>query len=158
KKVCLRINGLVFVNGQEKPPRPITVTVNLSQNLSFGAFSQGNTGGSVIIYPNGSRSSTGDIILLNLGFSFSTALYDVVGNPGTIISILNGSNTTLTGSNGGSMILTIGDSSPSSPFILTTIFPIATQVSIGGTLTVGNPLANPPGNYSGTFDVTFVQE
>jgi hypothetical protein len=29
---------------------------------------------------------------------------------------------------------------------------------IGGTITVGNTLANPPGDYTGQFFVTFIQE
>jgi hypothetical protein len=93
-----------------------------------------------------------------MGYTFSTGLYDVVANPGTLISILNGPDALLTGSNGGSMLLHIGESNPPSPFILTTTPPNATQIRIGGILTVGNPLSNPPGNYGGTFDVTLVQE
>lgn len=143
---------------QELPPRPITVTVNMSQNLAFGAFYHFNTGGSVIINSDGSRSSTGDVVLLNLGYVYSTGLYDIVGNPGTLVSILNGPDAILTGSSGGSMTLQIGNTDPSNPFIITTLPPASTQLRIGGTLLVGNPLANPPGNYSGTFDVTFVQE
>ncbi len=154
--LCIINTGIV--HGQEMPPRPIDVTVNLSQNLNFGAFYHGNVGGSVIIYNDGSRSSSGDIVLLTMGYTFSTGLYDVVANPGTLVSILNGSNAILTGSNGGSMILQIGESDPLSPFIITTIPPASTQVRIGGILYVGNPITNPPGNYGGTFDVTFVQE
>lgn len=146
------------VLGQELPPRPIAVTVNVSQNLAFGAFYHGSSGGSVIIYPDGSRSSTGDIILLGLGYSFSAGLYDVTGNAGTLISILNGVNATLTGSNGGSMTLSLGDTNPLSPFILNIIYPSTMQFTIGATLHVGNNLANPPGQYTGTFDVTFIQE
>lgn len=163
--INLLVSGIIFMiaatftaNGQEPPPRPMTVTVNLSQNLSFGAFYQGGVGGSVIIFSNGSRSSTGDVVLLNLGYSFSTGLYDVVANPGTLVSILNGADAILTGSNGGSLTLKIGSSFPASPFIITTMPPASTQLRIGGTLIVGNPLANPPGNFSGTFNVTFVQE
>jgi hypothetical protein len=146
------------VYGQEPPPRPMIVTVNLSQNLSFGAFYQGATGGSVIIFPNGSRSSTGDVVLLNMGYSFSTGLYDIVANAGTLVAILNGPDAILSGSNGGSLTLKIGTSSPATPFIVTTSPPSSTQLRIGGTLLVGTPLANPPGNFSGTFNVTFVQE
>ncbi|MDX2443529.1 MAG: DUF4402 domain-containing protein [Bacteroidales bacterium] len=142
----------------ELPPRPLSVTVNLSQNLSFGAFYHFNTGGSVIINSDGSRSSTGDVVLLNMGYTFSAGLYDLVGNPGTLVSILNGPDAILIGSNGGSMTLQIGDTEPTSPFIITTLSPASTQLRIGGTLIVGNPLANPPGNYNGTFDITFVQE
>lgn len=148
----------IIVHGQELPPRPLSVTVNLSQNLNFGAFYQGNVGGSVIIYSDGARSSTGDIVLLTMGYSFSTGLYDVLANPGTLISILNGPDAILTGSNGGSMILQIGETNPSNPFVVTTIPPATTQLRVGGVLIVGNPILNPPGNYGGTFDLTFVQE
>jgi len=154
----LLISTSLMVYGQENPPRPITVTVSLVQNLSFGAFYHYNTGGTVVIYPDGSRSSSGDVVLLGLGFPVSTGLYDVVGNPGTLVSILNGPNAILTGSGGGTLTLQIGASDPTSPFVITTSPPFSTQLRIGGTLIVGNPLANPPGNYSGTFDVTFIQE
>ncbi len=146
------------VQGQEKPPRPLTVTVDLSQNLSFGAFYHGNVGGSVIVYSDGSRSSTGDVVLLTMGYTFSAGLYEIVANPGTIVSILKGPDVSLTGSNGGTMTLHLGDTDPSSPFIVTTTPPASTQLRIGGTLYVGNSLMNPAGNYGGTFDVTLVQE
>lgn len=154
----LCIMATSIIHGQELPPRPITVTVSLSQNLNFGAFYHGTIGGSVIIYESGARSSTGDIVLLTMGYSFSTGLYDVVANPGTVVSILNGPDAILTGSNGGTMILQLGETNPSSPFIITTMPPSATQLRIGGTLIVGNPLLNPAGNYGGTFDITLVQE
>ena len=141
---------------QEPPPRPVEVTV--VQNLGFGAFAQGAIGGSVIINSAGLRSSSGDIILLNLGYIFAAASYRLVANAGTVISILNGPNVSLPGSNGGSMTLQIGASDPVSPFVIMTVPPAFTLMNVGGTLTVGNPGANPPGNYSGTFDITFIQE
>lgn len=146
----------VKVYGQEKPPRPITVTVHLVQNLSFGTFYQGSTGGSVIISPTGSRSSTGDIVLLT--GAFSEGLFDVVGNPGTIVSLLDGPDGTLNGSNGGTLTVNIRNTDMLHPFIITTVPPSATVLSIGGTLYVGTPPGNPPGIYSGTFTLTFVQE
>ena len=156
--VVLILSCNLRLGAQELPPRPITVTVNMSQNLAFGAFYHFNTGGTVTINSDGSRSSTGDVVLLNLGFSYSTGLYDLVGNPGTLVSILKGPDAVLPGSNGGSMTLKIGDTDPVSPFIITIMPPAVTQLRIGGTLIVGSPLSNPPGNYSGTFDITFVQE
>jgi hypothetical protein len=144
------------LKAQEPPPRPITVTV--TQNLSFGAFTHGAVGGTVIINADASRNATGDVILLNMGYLYSTALYQIVANPGTVVSILNGLDVPLAGSNGGSMILHIGASSPASPFVTNAIPPLTTPLNIGGTLTVGNSAANPPGNYNGTFDVTFVQQ
>lgn len=146
------------VYGQERPPRPIAVTVSLVQNLNFGAFCQGNSGGTVIIYPDGSRSSTGDVILLNQGFSFSSGLFDVTANPGTRVTILTSPDALLTSSSGKTMTLKIGDSDPSSPFIITTNPPSTSELKIGGTLIVGSPLANPPGNYTGSFNITLIQE
>jgi hypothetical protein len=155
--ILLLLIPMVDILGQEPPPRPITVTVT-PQNLSFGAFSHGPAGGTVSIDPDGSRTSTGSIVLLFLGYSFSAAMYEITANPGTVVSILNGPDVSLPGSNGGSMSLHIGNSSPISPFVTTAIPPATTLLYIGGTLTVGNAIANPPGNYSGTFNITFVQE
>jgi hypothetical protein len=162
-EVLLILVSLIFLAiltqeavAQEPPPRPVEVTV--SQNLGFGAFSHGASGGTVIISSSGSRSATGTVIPLNLGFSFNAAVFRLVGNQGTLITILNGSPAVLPGSNGGSMTMTLGISDPASPFVITANPPAFTIMNIGGTLTVGNSASNPPGNYSGTFDITFIQE
>lgn len=145
-------------HAQPPPPRPLTIYVNPAQGLIFGAFFQGPTGGTVIIYPDGSRAVTGDLVQANLGYPFSPAIFEVDANPGTAISILNGPDAILTGSNGGSITLRIGSASTGPLFITSAIPPDRTQVRIGGTLTIGNRLANPAGAYSGSFSVTFIQE
>jgi hypothetical protein len=142
------------VIGQEPPPRPAVVTAT-AQGLSFGTFSQGATGGTVIVPANGSRNATGDVILLNMNPVYSPAIFDVVGNPGTMLSILVWPAAVLTGP--GSMTLQINTIYPS-PFIITTTPPLSTLMYIGGVLTVLSPGSNPPGVYSGTFNITFVQE
>jgi len=146
-----------LAKAQEPPPRPVVINVT-AQTLSFGAFAHGAVGGTVSISSGGIRSSTGDVILLSLGYPFSTTLYEVIANPGTIISILNGPNVSLPGSNGGSITLTIGASDPVSPFVTSTPPPLPTYLNIGGTISIGNTAANPPGDYSGTYDITFVQQ
>lgn len=146
------------VSAQVLPPRPISVYVNPAQPLNFGAFFQGPLGGSVVVYPAGSRSVTGDVVQASLGYSFTPALFEVEGLPGTLVTILNGPDVTLTGSNGGTMTLRVGASDPGSPFIITTTPPLRTVVNVGGTLTVGTPSANPPGTYSGTFNITFIEQ
>jgi hypothetical protein len=143
---------------QEPPPRPISVYVNPAQGLIFGAFFQGITGGTVIIHPDGSRTVSGSIVQANLGFPFSPAIFEVDANPGTLISIMNGPDVLLSGSNGGTLSLHIGPASTGTPFVATSTSPARTLVRIGGTLTVGAPPANPAGSYSGTFSVTFIQE
>jgi hypothetical protein len=141
------------VLAQEPPPRPINVTV--TTNLSFGAFYHGAVGGTITVNPNGSRLATGDVVLLILGYPFSAAVYRITGPPGTMVSLLNGPDVFLTGSRGGSLRLHIGSSDPASPFFT---IPGPLLLNVGGTLTVRNTGLNPPGSYSGTFDITFVQE
>lgn len=151
---CISLQSIA----QEAPPRPIVVYVNPAQGLNFGSFTQGISGGSVIIYPTGVRSTTGDVLQLSSGIPFSPAIFEVEANVGTVVSILNGPNIQLSGSNGGSMTLQLGSSNTGSPFIANVAPPGRTEVRIGGTLYVGSPLANPGGEYSGTFMVTFIQE
>jgi len=148
----------IQVKAQEQPPRPIAVYVSPVQGLSFGSMILGPTGGTVIVYPDGTRSSTGDVILGNFGFTWSPALFEIEANRGTLINILNGPNVVLTGSNGGTMSMEIGGSDPVAPFAITLTYPTRTFVRIGGTLTVGTSASNPEGSYSGTFQVTFIQE
>lgn len=171
KKQCiiktLLVVGLGFISifsfGQTDPTDTIPgdpggLTVYTVQNMSFGAFTNGSTGGTVSISTNGTRSVTGNVVLLNLGTQYFQAIFDIDAPQGSIVSILNGSDATLTGSNGGSMSMQIGGSDPPSPFITVVSQPARTQVNIGGLLTVGSSAANPPGTYTGTFYITFNQE
>jgi len=139
---------------QEPPPNPIQVTVT-AQVLSFGAFSNGSAG-SVTVTPGGMRSSV-NVILLNLNILFSPALFEIAGDNGTLVTIVNGPNVPLTRSGGGyTMNLAIGASIPASPFIIT-VPPAHIDCYIGGTITVGNTTTNPTGSYSGEFEITFAQ-
>ena len=140
------------------PPDPGAITVYIVQNISFGAFSIGAAGGTVTIATNGARSVTGDVVALNLGTAYYQAMFDIDGPQGAIVSMLNGPDAILTGSNGGSLSMRIGNTDPNSPFIITVISPVRTTVNIGGVLTVGTTAANPPGTYNGTFYITFNQE
>jgi len=139
---------------QEKPPKPLQVST--VQNLSFGAFIQGNIGGKVIIDPQGSRSVTGDLIPANMGYSYYPAIFQVDAIPGYVIAIVFGSDVTLTGNHGGTLLLHVDTALPHSPFINPNSG--STPVRVGGTLTVGNSIANPAGDYIGTFSITFVQQ
>jgi hypothetical protein len=128
-------------------------SVTTIQNLGFGAFSNGASGGTITVTSFGDRTSTGSVTLLNLGQPYSQALFDVVAPPGTIISITNGPDATLTGSNGGTMSLQLGVSDPASPIAADPSG--TTRISLGGTLTIGNTATSPPGSYTGTFYITF---
>ncbi len=146
------------VMAQEDPPRPVIVTFNPAQPLAFGAFTPGLSGGTVTVWPDGTRSSTGDVILLNMAYLFTPAMFYVKANPGTVLSVLINPPVTLTGNNGGTMTLQTGGTLPASPFVTSLPWPQLTTVLLGGTLTAGNIGANPAGSYTGNFNVTFVQE
>lgn len=158
----LMTGSLVFllwvqaIHAQEEPPRPIAIYT--AQNLSFGAFFQGVSGGTVTVDYDGVRTVTGDIIPASLGYSFYPLIVDVDAEPGVLITILNGPDATLTGSNGGTLTVHLESANTGSPFINTVSPPSRLQVRIGATLTVGNPAANPAGSYSGSVYVTFIQE
>lgn len=155
--VCVTLIG--YESGaQPFPPHPIAVYSYPEQGLQFGAFTQGVLGGTVTVSPSGFRTVTGDVIQLSLGHTFSAAFFEVEGEPGTRVQIVKGPDVILTSNTGGTLSLHLGDTDPASPFIINVTPPSRMQVRLGGTLTVGNPLLNPPGTYNGTFIVTFIQE
>src|SRR5690606_17895677 len=113
--ICMAIAALISIepaSAQQLPPRPLSVYVNPTQPLSFGAFYQGQLGGSVIVDPNRSRSLSGDVVGASLGYCCSPALFEGEGLHGTLVSILNGPDVQLPGSNGGTMTLRIGTAQP----------------------------------------------
>ena len=155
---CLLVGLMAFAQraqGQEKPPRPVTVDVSTAQHLSFGSFIQSGTNGTVTVDFNGFRTATGNIILPNINSIVTPALFIVDAEPGTLITIVNGPPATLSGSNGGIISLELGDASTGNPFITRSQY---TDVFIGGTLTIESLSANPAGFYNGTFQVTFIQQ
>lgn len=129
-----------------------------AEPLRFGAFFQGPNGGTVSVLPDGTRTVTGDVVAAGMGHLFGPAVFDVEGPPGTIVSILTGSDVQLRGSNGGIMTLRIGNSIPSAPFVIGADPAARASVSIGGTLVAGPQGANPSGNYQGTFNIIFIEQ
>jgi len=145
------------IEAQEPPPRPIRIFAT-PQVLGFGAFYHGATGGTVVVDPGGIRTSTGDVVLLGLGYIPSAAMFEVHAHRGTVVSIMTGPDVLLAGVPSGSMTLHIGPTNPASPLVSNVNFNIPIPLYVGGRLTVGNSAANPPGSYSGTFEITIVRE
>ena len=135
------------------------VLVNPVQNLSFGAFSQGAAGGTISVSNNGVAATTGTVVSLAFGGinDVLPAIFEVEAPVGTVISVSNGPDANLTGSNGGKMILHLGSSNPVTPFAVVNQTG-RTLINIGGTLTIGNQSSTPPGAYSGTFYITINNE
>lgn len=128
------------------------------QNMNFGVFYPRINGGNITVSTNASRSVTGDVVLLNQGSAALQTIFEIEAPSGTVVSILNGPDVSLTGSNGGTVSLRIGNSAPAAPFTTTIAPPGRTSISIGATLTIGNSATTIPGSYSGTFSITFINE
>lgn len=140
-------------HAQELPPRPMKVTT--FQNLSFGAFINGFSGGTVTVRPEGNREQTGGIYLVNMNVPVNPAIFEVEALPGNIIHVVLPVYATLSGPQD-DIIMEINSSLPISPFVNSEVPPFKTQVRIGGTLFIES--TTPAGNYFGTFSVTFIQE
>ena len=84
---CLLV-GMLAINApciaQEKPPRPILITVSTAQHLSFGTFIQAGTYGTVTVSYDGARSASGSIILPNMSSIVTPALYGISGSLRTV--------------------------------------------------------------------------
>jgi len=138
-------------------PAASQITIFPVQDFNFGAFYQGNSGGTVNISAAGLRSATGSIILLNTGPAVAQAIFDIEAPPGSNISI-NTSDAILTGSNGGILTLRIMGTNPGSPFSTIIQPPGLTRLHLSGSLIIGHQLTSPSGAYQGTFSVTFNRE
>ncbi len=143
----------LLLSAQEPPPRPIIATK--TQDLSFGTIYQGGAGGTVTVLANGTRIQGGTVVLFGVGGA--PAIFEVRANRGTVISFLK-PTATLSDGSGHTLSLQIDNTNPSTPFVTTNNWPTPTVVRMGGILTIGPPASNPPGNYSGTFAITFIRE
>jgi hypothetical protein len=136
------------------------VTITVLQPLNFGTFYPGLFGGTVSVSSSGSRTSTGTVILINdsqnTPENLSVRLTASKGNT-TFYQITFSSPIILTGSNGGSLTLTMGTPNPdpaSSTISVKQNNPAT--INFGGTLQVGGITANPNGTYTGQFTVNFI--
>lgn len=155
---------LVELYAQSAPPLPQrTVSVRSTQALNFGDFSltSASSIGSVIVDFNGVRSATGSVLLLHIGNPAQQAIFEVKICPGRILSLTYPSTITLSGSNGGSMLLHIGPTNlggSGSTFLSNKGCDDLHFIRVGGKIDVTSMPANPAGLYSGTFSLTFIQQ
>ena len=124
-------------------------TVTNNTNLSFGSFTAGS-GGTVAVNAVGVRSKTGGVVLANQSMG-SAAQFTIAGTNSAVVTItLPTDGTVLLSDGSNTMALTGFVSNPNATGTL----------SGGGTLTisVGAVLnvnaAQPPGTYTGSFNVT----
>ncbi len=156
--VSAGIIGIPTATAQNAPfPPPNQMQIFGVQGLSFGDFTTGSSGGSVIISPEGFRTSTGTVLLM--GGNFNQAIFEIKLIPGRLVQVVLGPQIELMRmGGGGSMTMQVGPADKGPSFVTNAPHPFFNTVNVGGTLNVGTSASNPPGNYEGQFNVTFIQE
>ncbi len=144
--------GVVVANNEA------ALQVTVRQELSFGAFAQGAMGGSISISQEGVRTASGSVIPLNFGANYLPLILEIEGPRGSIVSMLAQEVTLLSGSNGGTVRLKLRGSNPAMPFVITEEAPAKSILKIAAELIIGNATDSPPGNYSGSLNISFVRE
>lgn len=135
------------------------ISITNTQTLHFGTICLTGSGGTVTVGTDGSRTSTGNLILLSLSPVAQPAIFDIEYCPGGNVSLTFSATTILTGSNGGELTLDLGPTEKGiSGTVFTTISDcnFVTPVYMGGTLHI--PDAAIAGTYTGSFDVTINME
>jgi len=136
-----------------------TLTVTPTQAIYFGTFYVGSSGGTVTVGYDGSRTSTGAVVLMSVAPVAQPAIFEIKLCQGRNVIITFSPTTTLTGSNGGSFTLDIGPTEyggNNASFPTNNDCNFITPMRMGGTLHV--PGGSIPGTYIGNFDITFNQE
>jgi hypothetical protein len=137
-----------------------TLTVTATQAIHFGTLCvTGGAGGTVTVGYDGSRTSTGDIVLLSIAPSAQPAIFEIKLCEGRNVIITFSATTTLTGSNGGSLILDIGPTERGIngvSFTTNSDCNFITPLRVGGTLNIPGTAIS--GTYTGSFEITFNQE
>ncbi len=144
----------------QKPPKPFLISAQSIQQLSFGAITYLSSGtGDVTVYPGGGRTLSSGIYSSS-SVTYFPAIIRVTGTKNMVFTIAPIPNATLT-YNAKSMGLRFDITpltNPSGPTYTITNNDGTMDITIGGRLLVGDITANPPGNYTGSFYITFIQQ
>lgn len=142
-------------------PKRGSMQVHAVQELAFGSFVTGSTGGTVVVSPEGNRSVTGTVIGLALS-PVSSAVFEVeiAGRHWIHFNFPESAQLTRTGGSESMTITNFTSDKPENRFRTDPGPPKTYPVKVGATLNVQNSTINPQGDYTGTFTVTvtFIRE
>jgi hypothetical protein len=136
------------------------ITIIPVQGIHFGAFSMvGSSGGAISVGSDGSRTSTGGIVLLNISPLPQPAVFEIRLNQNQHAVITFSTIRTLTSKSGTKLRLEIGSADYVSHQALLPINEAGNKtvtVRVGGTLYV--PGSSNPGLYHGEIEIGVHQE
>ncbi len=142
--------GQVSVTGTAYTEIVPLVTAREKVQMNLGRFSTDEGGGSLVLTPDGLRIARGSVILLN---SFaSQAVFVISGSPDNSLSVLLPTTPQPLLHNRTSNRIYLENWTYNIP--QTNDGKIL--VNVGATLEVGPESINPPGEYSGTYQVVFI--
>jgi hypothetical protein len=149
----------IRLHGQTPFSPPNRLQVYLVQDLSFGSFFTGTSGGAVVITPEGNRTVSGTVIVLPCSPG-TPAILEVRLTPNNMVHISFPSSATLRSTGGNETMTVTGFTSdkPGNSFVTARGRPFINPVRVGATLNAGNTANHPAGNYTGSFTVTFIEE
>jgi len=130
------------------------VKVTKVQDLSFGLIVSDSIGGLVVVGPDGSRSSTGPVLLMQSqnGAAFQPAQFVVTGAAGFVYTISLPTDGQSISSNGTSSATMSVDTFVSDPIGTAALISGVSTFKVGATLHV--QAGKVAGAYSGSFSVT----
>jgi hypothetical protein len=144
------------VLGKMEVELAVPVTATETELLNFGRIVPETAGGTVKISPQGERTSTGSITLMD--DAFSAGRFTVAGMPSSLVSIVLPQTPQRLVLSSGISEVTVDE--------FTSDVPVGGQVvrqndgkaeiSIGATLYIANGMSNPAGYYTGTYEVVFM--
>ena len=119
------------------------------RSIDFGVFAAGQGGGAVTISPSGARIPSGNVSLLNTGFS-GPAEFEITGQPGEMVTIYLPERVIL-GKNGDGSDAEITNLTIAPDATVTLDSRGMSRVKIGGSMRLSGNIG--PGAYNGQFDV-----
>jgi len=131
------------------------VTAVETSAMSFGRFSPGDLGGSILIPASGAAVATSTVVTADS--EINPATFSVTGAKNATFSVtLPEGPATLTSSDGTGVLKVTDWTATSSDGSDTYVLTGGTQtVKVGATLQVGSTNENPKGIYTGSYQVTF---
>ena len=162
KLLLLIVVSCLFVIHTSAQPKDKqqSLMVTAVQYIHFGTFYLvGSSGGTITVGYDGTRTSTGGVILLANAPIAQPAIFEIKSCKVNKIVLSFNPRTTLTSSNGGKLTLDIGPTNRGingSGFSIKNDCDLITPLRIGGTLHI--PGNAPPGVYWGNFDFTCKKE
>lgn len=137
----------------------VPLTIKATHAINFGTICQLGTGGTVTVGYDGSRTSTGNILLLDKSPNAQAALYEIKLCPAGNVNITFDATTILTSGKGEKLTLDIGPTEKGlngCNFMTNSDCNTPTFLRVGGTLHLeGKAISGP---YSGSFTITVNQQ